>query len=115
VSLVLWGAARWGQYHGGAADWIAALVLALFPLADALSPLPAAAQETNLYGESLRRLNELPAAEQTPTTDSFPRAPFQIELRDLHYRYQADDAEVLKGIDLTIKPGEKLAVLGRSG
>ncbi|MFR0514761.1 thiol reductant ABC exporter subunit CydC [Limosilactobacillus mucosae] len=115
VSLVLWGAARWGQYHGGAADWIAALVLALFPLADALSPLPAAAQETNLYGESLRRLNGLPAAEQTPTADSLPRAPFQIELRDLHYRYQAGDDEVLKGIDLTIKPGEKLAVLGRSG
>ncbi|MFJ6991945.1 MAG: thiol reductant ABC exporter subunit CydC [Limosilactobacillus mucosae] len=115
VSLVLWGAARWGQYHGGAADWIAALVLALFPLADALSPLPAAAQETNLYGESLRRLNELPAADQKSAADSHPHAPYQIELRDLHFRYQADDAEVLKGIDLTIKPGEKIAVLGRSG
>lgn len=114
VSLVLWGAARWGQYHGGAADWIAALVLALFPLADALSPLPAAAQETNLYGESLRRLNEL-AADQKSAADTHPHAPYQIELRNLHFRYEADDAEVLKGIDLTIKPGEKIAVLGRSG
>ena len=42
-----------------------------------------------------------------------------IEISGLHFSYPADDgkeaAEVLKGIDLTIKEGEFVAVLGHNG
>ena len=43
-----------------------------------------------------------------------------IEIEDLHFRYDSDSedeapAEVLKGIDLTIKEGEFVAVLGHNG
>ena len=43
-----------------------------------------------------------------------------IEIRDLHFTYPAEDedsqpAEVLKGIDLDIKKGESVAVLGHNG
>ncbi len=42
-----------------------------------------------------------------------------IEIRNLHFRYGADSEnpseEVLKGIDLDIKQGEFIAVLGRNG
>ena len=43
-----------------------------------------------------------------------------IEIRDLHFTYPSEDedsqpAEVLKGIDLDIKKGESVAVLGHNG
>lgn len=43
-----------------------------------------------------------------------------IEIKDLHFCYEAEDedsqpAEVLKGIDLNIKQGEFVAVLGHNG
>ncbi len=42
-----------------------------------------------------------------------------IEIEDLHFSYKGDsetpDVEVLKGIDLTIKKGEFVAVLGHNG
>lgn len=43
-----------------------------------------------------------------------------IEIKDLHFSYKSDDgdnagAEVLKGIDLNIKRGEFVAVLGHNG
>lgn len=42
-----------------------------------------------------------------------------IEIRDLHFSYPAEDgnepAEILKGIDLDIKEGEFVAVLGHNG
>ncbi|MGM9891920.1 thiol reductant ABC exporter subunit CydC [Limosilactobacillus sp.] len=115
VSLIIWGAGRLGGQPGGAANWIAAFVLAAFPLIDAIAPLPAAAQETNVYTDSLTRLNNLDqvttASEEVPAIS----APYQVTVKDLHYTYPGTTREVLKGIDLTIKPGEKLAILGRSG
>lgn len=39
-----------------------------------------------------------------------------IEIRDLHFRYGGEEErEILKGIDLTIKDGEFVAVLGHNG
>ena len=38
-----------------------------------------------------------------------------ISLRDVHYRYHEDDAEVLAGITLDILPGEYVAVIGSNG
>ena len=38
-----------------------------------------------------------------------------IELQDVNFRYRVDLPLVLEGINLTIKPGEKLGIVGRSG
>ena len=116
VSLLLWGAARFGGQPGGPANLIAAFVLAIFPLIDAVAPLPAAAQETNVYTKSLVRLNGL-NAEQPAATTNVPQLaePYEIQVKDLHYTYPHIKRPVLRGIDLTIKPGEKLAILGKSG
>lgn len=116
VSLLFWGAARFGGQPGGPANWIAAFVLAVFPLIDAFAPLPAAAQETNVYTKSLVRLNGLNAGQSVPTTNVPQLAgPYEIRVKDLHYTYPHTKRPVLRGIDLTIKPGEKLAILGKSG
>lgn len=41
--------------------------------------------------------------------------PYEIKIVNLHYRYPDAENETLKGINLTIRPGEKLAVIGLNG
>lgn len=115
VSVIIWGAARFGGHFGGSANWIAAFVLAFFPLVDAFIQLPTAAQETNVYTNSLDRLNNLSHHRELKPTPVHLQAPFTINVDDLHFTYPQTSKEVLSGINLQIKPGEKLAVLGRSG
>ena len=44
-----------------------------------------------------------------------PTTPVQIELRDVWYRYDGAEEDTLKGIHLTISPGESLALVGTNG
>ncbi len=67
---------------------------------------------------ALGRLNQLLAREDEP---QYPpqRNPFTgqqavgIEVRDLHFAYR--DEPVLEGLNLSIAPGEKVAIVGASG
>lgn len=45
---------------------------------------------------------------------TLPRAKGEIEFRDLHFEYEKDNP-ILKGINLKINPGEKIAVVGATG
>lgn len=115
VSLVIWGAARFGGHWGGSANWIAAFVLCVFPLDEVLSSLPTAAQQTNVYADSLKRLNDLPQPVPAKTVAVNITPPYTLKMTDLQYRYPQTGRLILKGINLTVRPGEKLAILGRSG
>jgi ATP-binding cassette, subfamily B, bacterial CvaB/MchF/RaxB len=42
-------------------------------------------------------------------------APPRIELRDVGFRYSDSEAEVLRGVNLSIEPGESIAIVGPSG
>ncbi|MCM1027129.1 MAG: ABC transporter ATP-binding protein/permease [Roseburia sp.] len=44
-----------------------------------------------------------------------PAAPLSIEFRDVWYRYDGAKEDTLKGINLTIEAGEKLALVGVNG
>lgn len=46
-----------------------------------------------------------------------PRTPIKacVEFRSVHFRYHDDGPEVLRGADLTIEPGETVALVGASG
>ncbi|WP_066270929.1 ABC transporter ATP-binding protein [Hydrogenophaga palleronii] len=48
---------------------------------------------------------------------SAPQAPrdASVELQDVHFRYAADQAEVLRGLSLRIEPGSMTALIGASG
>lgn len=115
ASLVVWGAARFGGRSTYYTNWIAAFVLALFPTVEAFASLPTAAQETNIYQDSLKRLNNLPAPDHTKHKEIKLGAPFNLAVTDVHYTYPKTDKEVLHGINLDIHAGEKIAILGRSG
>lgn len=69
-------------------------------------------------GGALSRINELLARADEPQYEG-GRDPFAgtrtvgIEVRGLHFSYQ--DEPVLEGLDLSIAPGEKVAIVGASG
>ena len=115
VSLIIWGAAKFGGRQSEASNWIAAFVLAVFPLVEAFAGLPAAAEETNIYQDSLVRLNELPQPKNEKKEPIKLSGPLTLDLKDVHYTYPHTQKEILHGINLSINPGEKLAILGRSG
>ncbi|NME41997.1 thiol reductant ABC exporter subunit CydC [Lactobacillus agilis] len=112
---LLWASGQFVGDHGGAANWIAAFVLAIFPLVDAFAGLPAASQETNVYADSLKRLNKLPDQRVAKEVSELPQAPYDLVVKDLSFQYGKNQKEVLTDLDLTIKRGQKLAILGRSG
>jgi ATP-binding cassette subfamily B protein RaxB len=56
-----------------------------------------------------------PEAHEPPPSDAPRRAPLSIELRGLRFRYGASDPWILDGIDLSIAPGESVAIVGPSG
>lgn len=41
--------------------------------------------------------------------------PYSIEINDLHFQYTEDQCEILKGINLKIKAGTKIAIVGENG
>ncbi|GET07738.1 cytochrome bd biosynthesis ABC transporter ATP-binding and permease components cydC [Ligilactobacillus agilis] len=112
---LLWASSQFVGDHGGAANWIAAFVLAIFPLVDAFAGLPAASQETNVYADSLERLNKLPDQRVAKEVSELPQEPYDLVVKDLSFQYGKNQKEVLTDLNLTIKRGQKLAILGRSG
>lgn len=114
LGLIVWTSQRFVGNHGGAANWIAAFVLSAFPLVDAFVVLPEATQESNVYKDSITRLNELSEPIEQSTT--LPEIDdFTILADQLAFQYHKDSKFVLKQLSLTITPGEKVAILGRSG
>lgn len=114
TSLIIWGAAKFGGQQSPLTNWIAAFVLAAFPLNEALAGLPTAAQETNVYQKSLVRLNNLPDQKVKEKALSIA-APYNLTIQNIHYTYPHTKKEILRGINLDIHAGEKIAILGKSG
>lgn len=116
IALLIWAQASFGGTVGGSANWIAAFVLAYFPLVDVFAPVSEAASEGCAYRDSIRRLNELPvladdngaAAEEVPADAS-------IAIESASYRYAGTSGNVIDDLTLHIAQGEKVALLGRSG
>lgn len=69
-----------------------------------------------LHADRLADIALTPAeTDETPAAETAPRAPLAVELRGLRFRYGASDPWILDGIDLSIAPGESVAIVGPSG
>ena len=104
------------------AVYLAALALAAVASFELVQPLPQAAQ---LLSASLAAARRLFAVVDVPPevsqTDGIPIAADHEEriphlaARDLHFRYDETDPWVLDGLHFDLPPGQKLALIGRSG
>lgn len=69
-------------------------------------------------GVSVQRLGEILNARtevSQSTRSALPPLKGQVEFDQVHFRYRPDGSEVLRGISLSIRPGEVIGVVGRSG
>jgi len=104
---------------GGNSDtvsWVAAFGLVMFPLSDAFVSISAGFGEWPRYADSIQRLNAL---EEQGTTEKVYEAvelPTDATIRFDHTSFEYEPTHpVLKDINLTVQPGEHLAILGPSG
>ncbi|HGD1806847.1 TPA: thiol reductant ABC exporter subunit CydC [Streptococcus agalactiae] len=115
ILVIIWASNQFIGHRGGEANWIAAFVLTVFPLSEAFAGLSAAAQETNKYSDSIHRLNELSETYFETTQNQLPNKPYDFSVKNLSFQYKPQEKRVLHHLDLDIKEGEKIAILGRSG
>jgi ATP-binding cassette, subfamily B, bacterial len=83
-----------------------------------LYSLVTSAQKLQLVGAHLERLGDIldTAPEQSPQqVQPAPLLTGNIEIRNVSFRYADDSSWILRKISFTVKPGQKIAIVGRSG
>ncbi|BBA98661.1 putative ABC transporter ATP-binding protein [Actinacidiphila reveromycinica] len=105
-----------GRLHG-----VLLAVLVLLPLAafEAVAGLPLAAQQRQRSRRAAQRVRDvldapLPVREPEQPGQA-PEAPFPLVLRGLTARHPGQKRPALAGVDLTLTPGRRVAVVGPSG
>lgn len=72
-----------------------------------------------MIGLHLQRLSDIALSDEDPSfgPSAAVETPLEgrVELRNVHYRYSPSDPVVLKGVCLTVEPGEHVAITGPSG
>lgn len=102
--------------------WIAAFVLVVFPLMEAFTPISEAVTQLPNYDQSLNRLERIENAsiQHQKVDDEIVNklrnvSNFTLTINDVDFRYDESQPLVLQQLNLTIKQGEKIAILGKSG
>lgn len=81
-----------------------------------LDSLMLAASQLQFLGTHLRRLDDVLDTPFEPTGDVDPgRLCGAITLSDVSFSYSAAAAPLLQSVSMSIRPGEKIAIVGRSG
>lgn len=109
VYLIVWSGSTLNT--GDAPNYIAAVSLAAFPLFDAFAPLSDAVVETQRYGDSVQRLNDLPDVKEDVRQETIKDTDLQIS----NLSFAFEDKLIFEDLNLHIKKGEHVAILGRSG
>ena len=99
------------------ANFVSAVVLAIFPLSDAIIPVSQGFEEWPLYKDSIQRLNTIkPVKSNLPAQiDLAPNDFKSLTLNNVSFEYDTDSPILIKNFSQTIHKGEKLALLGPSG
>ncbi|TXS54114.1 ABC transporter ATP-binding protein [Streptomyces sp. uw30] len=93
---------------------VVAAALYLQQLAEPLDEILMRVEQLQSSGASFARVEGLARAPQATATDSPTPADDRIDVTGVRYAYDRG-GEVLGGVDLTVRPGERLAVVGPSG
>ena len=123
AGLASWGALTVGvdATHAGSLNGALLAVLALVPLAtfELASPLPAATQALQRSRVAAARVFEAmdaPAVVHDPATPvAIGAAPHTLVLRDVWASYPGAGRAALRGVDLELTPGRRVALVGPSG
>ena len=106
-----------GALHARGAMSLGAVVAAalyLRQLSDPLDTILMRVEQLQSSGASFARVEGLARAPRAGAADSPVPDGDLIDVRDVRYAYDRG-GEVLRGIDLTVRPGERLALVGPSG
>lgn len=98
---------------------IAAFVLMMFSITDALLPISEAVEEIPAYVDSLQRIEKI-QNQQDINNAPVGISHLQIQkpvvkLQNISYRYDDENKNIINNLTLTIDAGKKVAVLGKSG
>jgi ATP-binding cassette subfamily C protein CydC len=123
AGLASWGALTVGvaATHAGTLNGALLAVLALVPLAtfELASPLPTATQTLQRSRVAAARVFEAmdaPAVVHDPATPTaIGPAPYTLTLRDVWASYPGAGRAALRGVDLELTPGRRVALVGPSG
>lgn len=99
------------------ANFVAAVVLAVFPLSDAIIPVSQGFEEWPLYKDSIDRLNSIkPVPNTLPKQVELNPADFEsLKINNITFEYDSNSPILIKNFSQDIHRGEKLALLGPSG
>lgn len=99
------------------ANFVSAVVLAIFPLSDTIIPVSQGFEEWPLYRDSIERLNTIkPVPNTLPKQVALNPQDFEsLSVDNITFEYDSDSPILIKNFSQTIKKGEKLALLGPSG
>ncbi|MFE2164164.1 thiol reductant ABC exporter subunit CydD [Streptomyces sp. NPDC059447] len=121
LTVVVSAALAANAVHDGRLSGVAMAVAVLTPLAafEAVSGLPLAVQYRQRVRRSAERLYEVidaPAPVAEPERPAAaPASPFPLRLTGLGARHPGGERDALRGIDLTLEAGRRIAVVGPSG
>ncbi|WP_329160722.1 ABC transporter ATP-binding protein/permease [Streptomyces sp. NBC_01717] len=109
-----------GVLHGHGAMSLGAVVASALYLRQLSQPLDTILQRVEQLqssSASFARVEGIGVVPQVPPARSRTPADDRIAVTGVHYAYGGggDDADVLHGVDLTVRPGEHLAIVGPSG
>ncbi|MEU9368347.1 ABC transporter ATP-binding protein [Streptomyces avermitilis] len=106
-----------GALHARGAMSLGAVVAAalyLHQLAEPLDQILMRIEQLQSGGASFARVEGLARAPRSGPAGSAAPADDRIDVTGVRYAYERG-GEVLRGVDLTVRPGERLAVVGPSG
>jgi thiol reductant ABC exporter CydC subunit len=123
AGVAAWAAATAGvvAVHSGQMPGVDLAVATLIPLAalELVAALPAATQSMHKARQAAGRVFDVidtPAPVGDPASPrSLPHAPFTLEVESAAVRYPKAPGQALRGVDLCVAPGRRVAVVGPSG